>query len=259
MFKKIVLLSYGLIFILGCNTKSVVSNASIQKRKYRKGFYVNHADKLRADNEQTQKDKKPKASETTSSDEDLIIKHSPNEEVIFAQTDETSEIQFATKQLGAWHTYKKKIDFQDEQACDIIFLKNGEEIEAIIMEVGTEDVRYKLCQNPDGPIFVKYRYEIFKINFKNGTSTIISSIENKPTYTQSPPYNPDDKDYDTAIILCLLLLIGFGGIHRMYMGYVGIGIIQLLTGGCCGIWQLIDLIRILNGTLKPKNGEFIKK
>lgn len=59
-----------------------------------------------------------------------------------------------------------------------------------------------------------------------------------------------------ALLLCLF--IGLLGIHRFYLGYVGIGIIQLLTLGGCGIWTLIDLILIITGDLGPKNGSYDK-
>ncbi len=57
-----------------------------------------------------------------------------------------------------------------------------------------------------------------------------------------------------AIILAVLL--GYLGIHRFYLGYTVIGIIQLLTFGGLGIWSLIDLIRIILGDLKPNGGEY---
>jgi hypothetical protein len=53
-----------------------------------------------------------------------------------------------------------------------------------------------------------------------------------------------------ALLLCLFL--GGLGVHRFYLGYIGIGIVQLLTAGGCGIWSLIDLIRIITGDLKKK-------
>lgn len=56
------------------------------------------------------------------------------------------------------------------------------------------------------------------------------------------------------IALLLAILIGGLGIHRFYLGYTGIGIAQLLTLGGCGIWALIDLIRIAMGTLGPADG-----
>ncbi len=63
-----------------------------------------------------------------------------------------------------------------------------------------------------------------------------------------------DKSQTTAIILCVLL--GTLGIHRFYLGYTLIGIIQLLTLGGLGIWTLIDLIRICTGALEPKDGSY---
>lgn len=61
------------------------------------------------------------------------------------------------------------------------------------------------------------------------------------------------------VALLLVIFVGIIGIHRFYLGYIGIGIIQLLTLGGCGIWALIDLIRIITGDLKPKNGSYSEK
>jgi hypothetical protein len=60
----------------------------------------------------------------------------------------------------------------------------------------------------------------------------------------------------TAAIICFFL--GAIGIHRFYLGYTWQGIVQLLTLGGCGIWALIDFIRILMGTLEPKDGPYEK-
>ncbi len=58
------------------------------------------------------------------------------------------------------------------------------------------------------------------------------------------------------VALILAALVGALGIHRFYLGYIGIGVIQLLTLGGCGVWALIDLVRIITGNLKPKGGEY---
>jgi TM2 domain-containing membrane protein YozV len=57
-----------------------------------------------------------------------------------------------------------------------------------------------------------------------------------------------------VVALILAILLGGLGIHRFYLGYTTIGIIQLLTLGGCGIWALIDLIMIITGDLKPADG-----
>jgi TM2 domain-containing membrane protein YozV len=61
-----------------------------------------------------------------------------------------------------------------------------------------------------------------------------------------------------VIALVLVALVGGLGIHRFYLGYTWQGVVQLLTLGGCGIWALIDLIRIITGDLQPKNGSYDK-
>ena len=73
----------------------------------------------------------------------------------------------------------------------------------------------------------------------------------------SPGYAPQgggksDKQKIPAALLCWFL--GGLGIHRFYLGYSAIGVIQLLTLGGCGIWALVDLIMILTGSLKDSDG-----
>lgn len=56
----------------------------------------------------------------------------------------------------------------------------------------------------------------------------------------------------TAILLCLFL--GSLGIHRFYLGYTLIGVIQLLTFGGFIIWAIVDLIMLIIGSLKDSEG-----
>lgn len=65
-----------------------------------------------------------------------------------------------------------------------------------------------------------------------------------------------EKSQLVALIICLF--VGGIGIHRFYLGYTWQGVVQLLTLGGCGIWSLIDFIRICTGDLKPKGGNYDK-
>ena len=58
------------------------------------------------------------------------------------------------------------------------------------------------------------------------------------------------------IALILALVVGVIGVHRFYLGYPMEGVLQLLTAGGCGIWTLIDIIRIATGDLQPADGEY---
>lgn len=64
------------------------------------------------------------------------------------------------------------------------------------------------------------------------------------------------KSQIVALLLCIF--VGGIGIHRFYLGYTWQGIVQILTLGGLGIWTLIDLVRIIMGSLKPKGGEYEK-
>ncbi|MWB98528.1 TM2 domain-containing protein [Agromyces seonyuensis] len=49
-------------------------------------------------------------------------------------------------------------------------------------------------------------------------------------------------------------LLGALGIDRFYLGKVGTGILKLITFGGLGIWWLVDLILVLTGAQRDKQG-----
>ena len=59
---------------------------------------------------------------------------------------------------------------------------------------------------------------------------------------------------DKTIALILSILVGGLGVDRFYLGYTGIGVLKLLTGGCFGILWIIDIINIATGKLGPADG-----
>ena len=60
------------------------------------------------------------------------------------------------------------------------------------------------------------------------------------------------KSKTTALILSIL--VGGLGIDRFYLGYTGMGVLKLLTGGCFGILYIIDIVNIATGKLLPADG-----
>lgn len=57
-----------------------------------------------------------------------------------------------------------------------------------------------------------------------------------------------------SVTLLLAIFLGPLGIHRFYTGHTGIGIIQLLTGGGCGVWYVIDIVMIITGSYTDAQG-----
>jgi TM2 domain-containing membrane protein YozV len=62
------------------------------------------------------------------------------------------------------------------------------------------------------------------------------------------------KTQKKSTMAIIAFFLGGLGIHRFMMGHTGVGVLMLLTLGCCGILTLVDFIRILTGSLKMKDG-----
>lgn len=85
---------------------------------------------------------------------------------------------------------------------------------------------------------------------------LIAKVKKMKKADTAQPADSPGSDQLIALVLCFF--VGVIGIHRFYLGYYGLGILHLLTLGACGIWTLIDFIRIITGDLKPKDGEYKK-
>jgi TM2 domain-containing membrane protein YozV len=79
-------------------------------------------------------------------------------------------------------------------AQDMITLKSGDEITALVQEIGTDDVKYKKWNNQTGPTYTLKKAEIFMIKYKNGEKDVFNEIaklqETKAEqYRQTPQAN----------------------------------------------------------------------
>ena len=84
-------------------------------------------------------------------------------------------------------------------------------------------------------------------------------LMNKPVYSSSPQVTQMNTPKTTPqreLIVALILSIFFGnfGVDRFYLGYVGLGLLKMLTFGGCGIWWLIDIILIATRKVTDSSG-----
>ncbi len=66
-----------------------------------------------------------------------------------------------------------------------------------------------------------------------------------------------DKKKWTAFWLCFFL--GIFGVHRLYVGKIGTAILWAFTAGLFGFGAIIDLLAILFGNFRDKDGLRIKR
>jgi hypothetical protein len=197
--RKLVLI-LPLFFLFAC---------SVQKRVYQKGFYVSNT----------------KHHKTTT----RIIKKEFESERLIIKTCALPLISDKNIELTA--SADNKLSFLNlhspthlkpinDSLCDIITLKNGDEVKATILELTPALVKYKKCGDPESPLYIAKKSDIFKIKYANGSVEVLNVEENKPIpkndqNTSSSDHKGPLKTHPLAIwafIYAILGLIPFLGI-----------------------------------------------
>src|SRR5436190_9345625 len=99
-------------------------------------------------------------------------------------------------------------------------------------------------------VSVTASYAAFPVQKVQTTTSTVSVDNVKKEEMSSPAAASGEKSQLIALLLCAF--VGGVGIHRFYLGYTWQGVVQLLTVGGCGVWTMIDFIRIITGDLEPK-------
>lgn len=60
---------------------------------------------------------------------------------------------------------------------DVIFLSNGNEIEAKVVKIGRDEIEYKKWSNQDGPTYTEQKANVFMIKYQNGEKDVFGFIK----------------------------------------------------------------------------------
>jgi hypothetical protein len=113
--------------------------------------------------------------------------------------------------------------------CDVIYFINGERVEATNIVIDGEFVRYKSCDNTDGPTYEAFKTDVSKIKYANG-----STLDFKK-----------ESDIDGDVKTEPLSIFAFAS--------GGLGIISLFAGALGGLGILFALGGIIMGFISKKN------
>lgn len=173
-------------------------------------------------------------------------KHIPDKIEITSNYDLSKSVN--KKSIKARQSYEDKSALQVGSEDSLVFTAD---ISPVVLPINKSAsyIRYVNTQE------VKKSPKKFELTDQTQASSKQLAIASK----QNASTVPENTGKSQLVALLLCIFVGALGIHRFYLGYTGIGIIQLLTFGGCGIWSLIDLILIVTGDLKPKDGEYEKK
>jgi hypothetical protein len=61
------------------------------------------------------------------------------------------------------------------EPCDNIILKNGKEISAKIIEITPDLIKYKKCNNLDGPLISIYKNEVLMLRYNDGSKDLFNN------------------------------------------------------------------------------------
>lgn len=196
---------FGIIIILttilsSCSTSDKVATSNlVQKRKYNNGWFVKQSIKTPKTKVHEENFEYSIVSingniQENSSGKTNKIHESKNEINNFTTSNDNSFIQLQNNTpvlfSNDYRTPKKKnaqSKKEELEECDIITLKNGEEIKAKVLEIGEESIKYKMCGKSDGPTYTKSKADVLFIKYPDGTKDIFNDV--KTIKTEKPKEN----------------------------------------------------------------------
>jgi hypothetical protein len=187
------------------------SDCSYQKRLYRKGYYVDWLGQKHSSSQKNFSSAQKKNSFT--SIENTLPSFSSNFIPNHFQEEYSTVV---ASQQSTQHFIKNKSFLLQDTCGDKLILKSGDEYLVKIIEITEKEIKYKRCDNLDGPIYSMNKEKIYVIIYRNGYKEYIyteqSSDDNVFKTSNKTSYTP--KSYPVSLILALV----FSGLIIFYIG-----------------------------------------
>jgi len=103
-----------------------------------------------------------------------------------------SASKFITFKKNAVLLVVTMICFIGVNAQDILTKKTGEDIKAKVLEVTTNEIKYKLFDNLNGPTFVVLKSDLIMLRYENGTKDIYNQTNKANQASASSNMNDDE-------------------------------------------------------------------
>lgn len=134
-------------------------------------------------------------------------------------TDDNLSLESETNE----QTFGIPSESKDEQ-CDKMLLRNGDDIEVKIVEIGLEEIKYKKCDNLEGPTISILKKDVFMITYPNGTKDVFKEEPKKETVvTKKEEVNltPTPTEVNGMAVASLVLgLLGFVPLVGLILGVI---------------------------------------
>jgi len=227
-------LKFIILLLINC---VLFNSCRIEKRHYNKGYYFTSGL-----NKKLNKSDNSKSTKNESKVEEIAEKEvfaSSNNKFELGSSSESKQSFFVKygDDLLIENNKKQKIN---TDKCDIVTMKNGVDKSAKVIEVNDTEVKYKNCDNIDGPIFVVKKSDIFRITYSNGTIEVFDNQTKAKNeeYVNSKQSNLPT-NLPTNVFAILSLIAGILGLFTFLIPILG-----MFFGGLGFIFGLIALSQI---------------
>lgn len=149
--------------------------------------------------------------------------------------------------------------------CDSVFFRTGgDKVACKVFEINANEIKYKKCSNPDGPLFVVKRSDVYKIRYTNGTEEIIAApdpvktVEKKGKKDKAPIKDPKEikeKYPEKPVFLYTALISLLAGITALLFLSAGTGgafLLFFLFAAAAFAFGLMSLIKMKRNPGKYK-------
>ncbi len=116
---------------------------------------------------------------------------------------------------------KHKDEVRKSDSCDVLVKKNGDEIQVKVLELTTDEVKYRKCEHLDGPIYVALKSEVFMIKYANGTKDVMPAKE---------PPAPQKKEFKVRKTEALGVLGFISSLVGLFVAALPLGALAVIFG-----------------------------
>ncbi len=206
---------------------SIITSCTVQKRHYRKGYEVTFG---KSKINQPKKTVLENNNSEVAKFEESEMAIQNNQTALTASTENKAETKTLAKKHNVFNLSRK---VNNDDTCDMVFLRNGNTINAKILEINTTEVKYKNCNNQDGPLIIIDKNSIKSITYKNGFTEEFAFVTppntSKPQPNSNPNTNPNRRqsssDYDgysIASLICgILSIFLIPALPALILGIIG--------------------------------------
>ncbi|MBX3165151.1 MAG: DUF4190 domain-containing protein [Bacteroidetes bacterium] len=156
------------LIIAGIVSVLMFSSCAIKKRSYMRGYHVEWVKSKHSTNKNgvTKKNSaKPERQKVESTNDNLIIS---------ASAENSKEYIISTL---------PKCSILPPDSCDNIILKNGDIVKGNVTDI-SDIIKYKRCDNLNGPSYSVKKGEVFMIQYRNGTKDVFNAQSDEELYAE---------------------------------------------------------------------------